>query len=223
MANRAPTKGFDPTLLRGTEALKLANDNPNVIDVRSKTLRGDLQLQLARAGVALPDYVVKHSDSGAATVTQDVALEDVHFHVMSVRDLVRTSDLSADAKRSWGVGVVIGNRVVRDHLAAADTILHRAKDFPSEPARAGLLPADLATLQAARDALDAADRTQTQKRGAAPLSTRERNDAARMVKLLTDRVSAVGAAGTPKGTPLHDAFKALAAPTPSRKTAPGSS
>lgn len=151
-----------------------------------------LTADLVALGVQVPGVKLARAKVKAATAGQGEALAHGYALVTAVRMAVSRSDATRDVRKEYGVGVKVSPKVVKDVKAVLMQIIDRANAHPAEAAAAGLVPSDIVDLSKALEAVKDADHGQEKLRAGAPLTTQERNQTARRILSVIDRIATAG-------------------------------
>ena len=192
-ADTKPDKGFNAI---GQEALKaqgLADQYKSEIGARlPDAFRTSFAADIVALASAVPAAINSKQGQVQLTATQDEQLASAHKLVIGVRTTVKAQSGDKDVLMAYGVGSKSNKTVVKDVTAALQQILDRIAAQPAEAAAFDLVADDVQALTDALAAVVAADQTQEAARAKKPLSTKERNAAARR---LLDGVKKIAGAG----------------------------
>jgi hypothetical protein len=188
-----PAKQFAAVTQAGLKAYELLQAHAAELTVRLAPAIGDgLHTDLASMGALVPGATQTRAEARAATATQAQALASAYGFVTAIRTAVKRAELPAATRKAFGVGAKVNPRAVKHVVASGQQILAAAAKDAEATRAAGILAADLEALRLALESVQAADRTQEEKRAAAPTTTAERNRAARRVLAAVDRIAAAG-------------------------------
>jgi hypothetical protein len=168
-----------------------------------------LQSNLTSLGVVVPAAIEAKGGAKQATAAQGTALEAAYQSVTAVRLAVGRMMPTADVRKAYGVGTKTSPKVVKDVVAALQTIVDRATANPAEALTFGILPADVTAYTAQIAALKAADQAQEAARAGAPLATKERNSTARQILAAVDSIVGAGVLQFANNPTVRANFEAL--------------
>lgn len=185
-------------------------------------LQEGLKADLTGLSGLVADAAEARTTAKGATAGQDTAAENAAAIITGIRGAVRKSGMPASVGKAYGVGAKVDPRLVRTVLANGAVILERAAKQPEEARAAGVLDTDLAELRTLLQSLATVDEEQERIVAAKPMTTGERNKAARRVLDAVKRVSAAGELAFARDPELRAQFDALdQGPKRTRKKAPG--
>jgi hypothetical protein len=193
--SRKPAQTPDSILRAGNTAYALYVKYQPILDARLPALTGvNLSDDLKTIVTVLPGPKTARAETGAAVATQLVLLGNGARVIGTIRDLVRSAHVSKGVKKAYGIGVRVNPAVPKDVLAVLKLIQDRASNYPAEPATLGIAQEDLDAVKQSIAEIGDAFQTKQQKRAAAPLSTKQRNQVLNRILLATGLISAAGAA-----------------------------
>lgn len=188
-----PNKSFPELTQAGEKAYQLAvkyraEVEPRVGPVLIDGLRTDLDgLKTKVSGTK-----ATRTTSKSATANQDSKLETAHAVLSAIRNAVKKSDAPADVRSAYGLSTKLNANVVTSVVAAGKVAIVRARKDPAEARSLGIVDADINTLETLLAAAETADKEQEKTLAAAPLSTAERNAAAKRIDSAIRHISAKG-------------------------------
>lgn len=215
-----PKKQFDQITQTGLKALELGNANKAALEGRlpAGTLDG-LSADLEAFGADIPAAYVTRGASKAATRTQDDALAGGYALFNAIRSNVQRRKASEAVRRAYGVGAKVSPKVVKSVSAAITQMVDRAKANPSEAAGLGILPSDVAELEADLARITSVDAEQEQLRATAPLTTKQRNQTANRIMAAVDSIAGAGIVQFAKSPTERARFEALVSSSASKLSA----
>lgn len=192
---RAPRPRAKPAQItaKATDALQLASEDRALLEPRLPAgLLDGASADLAQVVPVVSGAVEKRAEKRASTATQKEQAQQVMQSVMGIRTALSVSDLSAAAKKRYGVGLKMNANTVKTVVAGANAVLTQAAATPDELRGIGVLPADLEALRAALAGLVGADSTQEGKKVTAKRATAERDATLRRLDDAVRRIAAAG-------------------------------
>lgn len=203
----------------GLRALELAAETdlgPGLPENCLDTLRQDtLNLSDLVPGTDVAKIHVK-----ALTGKQQVVCTRASRRVSAIRRTVVRQTQNADARRAYGVGERLSNRVVKYVVSGLRVIIARMEAMPAEAHAFGLTDADLAQLRTLLTEVISVDQEQEKARVERPGSTRDRDAAVRRVIRMVGIVSDLGALRFADDDVRRAQFEALATRGGPRPSAP---
>lgn len=176
----------------GMRAHALATERA-IGDKLPEGLLDSLYQDLTNLSVLIPGTDDARTGVRALTGKQMDACTRAYRRVAAMRRTVVRQTKSLDARRAYGVGERLSVRVVRDIVHALRVIIGRIEAEPAEATSYGFGAAHLEALKAMLADVGAVDTAQEKARVARPLSTRDRNAAARRVVKAVGVISDTGA------------------------------
>jgi hypothetical protein len=220
---KKPKKDFSDITDAGLDALTLAAADRDALTARLPAgLLGGLSSDLRALDVAVPAAIQAKVDAKVSTAERNHDLETAAQHVTAIRNAVETH-LSKSARRGYGVGTKMDHTVVKQVVAAINTILARAAEHTVEIRAAGVVDTDLEALKHDLTAIDASKKTQRDRTLAKPQATKERNRAANRILFAVRAVSSAGVLAFASNGEKRDEYAALVGrgshPAPKKKPA----
>lgn len=196
----------------GERAFALATEFRAQLDPRlPPALIEHLKANLEALGASLPQPVSDTVPTAPPPVSLAEALTTTANLVAGIHESVRVAKPTPTTRKAYGVKSKPIDKEVKGMLAAAATIVARATQDPSEALAFGILPADIAALQAASEELAAAD-GRARTRGGAALATGKAKQTA-LARMLdaTARIAAAGMLAFAQNATVRVRFEALKA------------
>lgn len=213
---------FDVTIQRGLKALELAKKHAPVLDVRLPPGHAAyLEANLAQLGAAIPEQKVVRAETRTSSQTQRDALGRLADLISAIRIAVKTDDDATEAdKKDYAIGARVDPRVPNGVLAVGAQIIRVAKSRPQRAQQLGVLPSDIALLEATHAAAAAAHHAEDVARARAPESTRARNAAKERVDVAVKKIAGVGTIAFALEPATRSEFEALLAGPGGKKKPP---
>jgi len=174
------------------------------------TLLDTAQQDLTNLSVQSPGTDDAKTGVRALTGKQNDACQRAVRRIAAVRRAVTRQTKSLEARRAYGVGESLNARVVRDVLHALRLIVARIEAQPEEARAFGFADEQLATLRTLAVEVALADEAQENARLTRPLSTRDRNAAARRLARAIGIISDLGVFAFADDDAKRAQFEALA-------------
>lgn len=195
---------------RGLKAQDLATRHQVELGARiPPTLLPELAADLDALGDVIPAAITAKHRSIQHTAAQNGALATCYALVTAARTAVKNHQPAQDISLAYGVGSKTNRGVVKEVSAAAQKIVDRATDQPTEAQGFGIIDVDVNAITAALAALKAADQAQEAARAGAPLTTKERNTTARRIIFATKRIAGAGVLAFATDATVRATFEAL--------------
>jgi hypothetical protein len=218
--DRYPNKQFDQVTQTGLKALELATEHKAALDGRLPAgARDGLAADLDALGADVPAALIKRTVSKVATRSQDDALAEGYALFNAIRLNVTRRKASVAVRHAYGVGTTVNPKIVKRVSAAIAQMVDRAKANPSEAASLGILPADVAELEADLARITSVDAEQEQLRASAPLTTKQRNQTANRILGAVDAIAGAGMMQFAKSATERQRFEALVQASASKRSA----
>jgi hypothetical protein len=141
---------------------------------------------------AVPTVITTKQGAVQLTVAQTVALANGYNLVKGIRATVKGFGPDESVLLAYGVGTKVSKLVVKEVVAALQTIVTRITAEPTEAAGFDIVAADTTALNAAITGISQADQTQEQGRAAAPQATKNRNATARRLLAGVKKIAGAG-------------------------------
>lgn len=185
---------FDATNQRGLKAVSLATKHAEELDPRLPAGHtAYLQATLEKLGAAVPNQRATRAEAQQSSRAQHDAFDDLVALLSAIRTNVRNdADATSADRKEYSVGVRLDSRVPKATLAAAAGVIRVAKAKPQRAQELGILPTDIARLEALHLAAAAADTAEDTKRATAPLSTKMRDTLNASVEAAIRKIAGAG-------------------------------
>ncbi|MGV3625544.1 MAG: hypothetical protein ACO1OB_32335, partial [Archangium sp.] len=202
---------FDVTIQRGLKALELAKKYAAELDARLPAGHAAyLQASLEQLGASVPGQKAAHAETRQAGQTQHDAFSKLLELIGAIRTSVRNDDdATAADKKEYAIGTKLNARAPTGLLAAAAGIIRVARAKPQRAQELGLLPSDIAQLEALHATAAAANSAEDASRAAAPTSTKLRNTAKSNVDRAVKKIGGAGVVACALEPATRQEFEAL--------------
>lgn len=199
---------------RGTQAAATAAKYSELLTGRlAAGLVEGMTTDLRTIGSVVPGALSSRTEKKAATGNERQLAAIVLDHVSSLRDLVKHAYPNDNAVlKAWGVGAKANKSTTKSVLAAGNLVVQRATERPEEARAAGILDADIATLNQELTALDAADGDQGNKGLSSKEATSVRDTTLRRIERSVRAIGLAGRQGARTDPSVRAEFEALLAP-----------
>ncbi len=194
----------------GQAAYTLAIQHRSVLDPRlpAGTI-DDLAVDLTTLGAAPAPATASAPGAPAAPSLAD-ALRTTEALVSAIHEAVLAAKPKPDVRKAYGARSKATGKDVKEVLAAADAILARAQEEPSEALSLGILPADVTALGQSVSNLSAAQASTAAGKAAGTTAKEKRAAAVRMNETVA-RIAGVGVLAFALDSATRAQFEALRA------------
>lgn len=202
---------FDVTIQRGLKALELVKQHAAALDARLPAGHAAyLQASLEQLGAAVPGQRSARAESRQSAQAQHDAFGKLVELISAIRTSVRSDDdATAADRKEYAIGTKLTPRSPAPALAIAAGIIRVARAKPQRAQQLGILPADIAQLEALHASATAAHTAEDVSRATAPTSTKLRDAARSRVEAAVKKIGGVGAIAFALQPAIRGEFEAL--------------
>lgn len=213
---------FDGVIQSGLKALSLVELHAEALTKRLPAGHGEyLRDRLTQLGASIPNQKAVRQQAKQSGAAQLQSMTELRQLLTAIRDAVKhDADATTQDKKEYGLGVRLDPKNTKNLLAAAQTVLKVARAKPDRAQTLGILPEDVAQLDALYQAASAADSEEDEKRATAPLSTKARNALTANVSDAVKKIAGAGILAFALDEDVRADFEALVEGPSRRASAP---
>jgi hypothetical protein len=192
-ATSKPKRDFNQIGQLARKARGLATQHQAKIGNRlDPTFLASFDNDVIELSTVVPAAMASRDGQIQLTAAQTTALATGYQIVKAIRETVKSHEPEKDVLLAYGVGSRTNKLLVNEVKTALQRIFDRITSNPPEAKTFSIVAEDIAAIEQAIQAIDAADQVQEAARAAAPLSTQQRNATARRVLSGIKKIAGAG-------------------------------